>query len=709
MLRTVDWWDADESNDVACTEVFAALELRRFLALRTGRPESEILLRDERRLPKRGTIFRLQTGPEPGRGPRANAPRPAETLSPESFRIRVHAAGARTEITVHGAGRAGTLYGCYALLEKLGVRFLALGPDGTIADAASDPLPEIADWEESPAFETRGFWAWEPRGNREFFLWMARNRLNFWTAAESDVSLLKLLGFRLSGGGHDVQSRFLAPDARYPYRVPGVESTAALPPDPHATPPLAPADRNGDGVLTRAEARPEWYGLLGGRRQPTYEGDRGVNFCTSNADARAELRAHLLASLASDDRFVDDFMFWMVDDGPWCECGPCRAFGSPTDRILRLAAEVARDLDAAGRAARRPQPVRVHVAAFLETLPPPTAAVAAEAPNLVVTFFPIDRCYAHALDDPECAEINQDFLRQLRGWCADPDRVYRGPVEIGEYYNVDTFKCLPAVWAETMRRDVRAAHSLGIRDFHYMHVMTEDLGPWAWNHRAYARLLWDPATDLESERDGFFLGLYPKTAGKMRDVHRNLAVGLANLKVLKHRVRAGGQIFRMRKQLEAGASPAVAGHVFFRREARSLQRVPALEESYAALETALRRADEALGLDLDRAERARVVEVRAAVAYGYLTFDLIYEAIRENVARRAGHAPSARAAYDRMRETADRLEAMKDVARFSSRHANATDGLEASGLSDLLAALQDLYEPGDAASAATQGSEDPAP
>ena len=33
---------------------------------------------------------------------------------------------------------------------------------------------------EKPAFAIRGFYVYEKRGGPEFWLWMARNRLNYW-------------------------------------------------------------------------------------------------------------------------------------------------------------------------------------------------------------------------------------------------------------------------------------------------------------------------------------------------------------------------------------------------------------------------------------------------------------------------------------------------------------------------------------------------
>ena len=53
----VDWWDDDSSDDDACTESFAAVELRRFLARSLGIDESQIRFGSEQSLPRRGDVF----------------------------------------------------------------------------------------------------------------------------------------------------------------------------------------------------------------------------------------------------------------------------------------------------------------------------------------------------------------------------------------------------------------------------------------------------------------------------------------------------------------------------------------------------------------------------------------------------------------------------------------------------------------------------
>ena len=210
----VDWWDDDSSDDDACTESFAAVELRRFLARSLGIDESQIRFGSEQSLPRRGDVFVLGNrrsnrliasllSPEHRRRGGVGESHPMD--DPGAFHIRALSRGGRSVFVIAGESRVGTLYGVYEILRQLGVRFYGRGDTGTTYAGGHVALPRKLDLEDGPAFRTRGFWAWEPRGNEDFFLWMARNRMNLWTAAENHPELLKKLGIQLAAGGHGIQ------------------------------------------------------------------------------------------------------------------------------------------------------------------------------------------------------------------------------------------------------------------------------------------------------------------------------------------------------------------------------------------------------------------------------------------------------------------------------------------------------------------------
>jgi len=96
-----------------------------------------------------------------------------------------------------------------------------------------------------------------------------------------------------------------------------------------------------DGILHRRgaefQAHPEYLGLVGGQRKSS-------KFCISNPGLRALVVRDALEWLAdhADQTCVS---VDPSDGGGWCECQPCQAMGSPSDRALTLANEVSAVLE----------------------------------------------------------------------------------------------------------------------------------------------------------------------------------------------------------------------------------------------------------------------------------------------------------------------------------------------------------------------------
>ena len=151
-------------------------------------------------------------------------------------------------------------------------------------------LIESLEVKEAPSYVTRGFHVGGKRiRNDEFFLWMARNKLNLWSSEDQPVYFLKKLGMILADGCHEIQPLFLGPWKEYPYNHPKFKGDEDKPDDPYQLGNEYAGDTNGDGKLTYFEAHPEWYGLHDGKRSTNFEEWEGDNFCTSNTDARKEL------------------------------------------------------------------------------------------------------------------------------------------------------------------------------------------------------------------------------------------------------------------------------------------------------------------------------------------------------------------------------------------------------------------------------------
>ncbi len=659
----VHWGDGDPADDDACTESFAALELRRFLAPCLGRPESTIVVSGRGELPATGDVIVIgsaRSNPAIAaldRGGPALSP-----ASPDAFRHRLLRANGRRIWCVEGASRTGSLYGAYALLDRMGVRFFDPGPDGTVLPARRARLPERFAADEVPGFATRGFWAWEPRGGPEFFLWMARNRLNFWTAAEHDLPRLRKLGMRLVAGGHMIQKWALDPDVYF-------------------------------------RAHPEWYGLVNGRRSRNLGLEAGDNFCTSNPAARGMLAHNVITMLASGVwREADQLAFWMLDNGHWCECGRCAAIGTPTDRLLDLSGVLLDSLRAARRDGRITRPVKVSSLAFLETLPPPTRPLPPgfDREHFTMTFFPIDRCYAHPLADPACSHINHDIAGTLTDWTEA--RRYDGAMEIGEYYNIDTFKSLPIVLAHVIATDVPWYRRHGARDFHFMHVLTQRWGTWALNHWLLARLLWQPEADSGALMREYFTRRYPGTHARMERVYANLEIAFANAKLLTHRVRLHGHDarFQMTSQLRNSGPVFPLDHLHEDRYHPAANDGPDLADIDAAMAAVRIDLAAARAACRDPAERARLAEDAARIDYGDATLAFYSALLRLHERHIAGRRDLAREFWPALEAAATRLRAIRDMTQGAGPHADAPDGFQATRLAEFYERYRAFYGAGGA-------------
>ncbi len=174
----VDWWDDELSDDRACTECFAALELSRFLTACTTLREDEISLHSPDKLPLHGDVFLVGSRQSNPLIASRELPEGDELKTDQSFHLQAIQEENRTITIIEGKDRAGTLYGVYCYLEQMGIRFYGLGEKGTVYPSKPAELRRTLNLIENPSFLTRGFWAREERGNEEFFLWMARNRMN---------------------------------------------------------------------------------------------------------------------------------------------------------------------------------------------------------------------------------------------------------------------------------------------------------------------------------------------------------------------------------------------------------------------------------------------------------------------------------------------------------------------------------------------------
>ncbi|HET7224200.1 MAG TPA: DUF4838 domain-containing protein, partial [Candidatus Eisenbacteria bacterium] len=573
----VHWNDADPSDDDACTECWAASDLAHWLRHCPGFERRDIRLVAGTRLPPAGDCIVLGN-PRSQPLVRALAAWP-DTGSRDAFRLRLRRDHGRDVCVIAGATRTGTLYGSAAFLERLGVRFYGPADSETVLPRDPVALPRKLDVASAPAFAWRGFWAWEPRGDAAFYRWMAHRRLNLWTAAGPDVPLLRKLGFRLTGGGHSLQAEFLGPDLRAP-----------------------------DGHGTYFAEHPEWYGQHGGVRSRALHGDSGDNLCTSNAAAMSELANNVVLGLAGGAlRDVDLLEVWPLDGGRWCDCDRCRALGGPSERAADLLARLTAAVREARRSGRLTRDVTLSGAAYLDTQRPPARPLDAGRDGaMLITFFPYYRCYAHALADPACAEFNARSAAAWAEWASGPDRAYRGPLGVCEYWNVSWFKSLPLAFPHTIATDLAAYHDAGAALAMAMHVPTGRWGSWRVNQLVASQAMWSPGFDVDSLLDDYAARAYPSAARPMREFERALEAATSNIMAIEVTIGALGSSDPAGRLTNPALPLMPLAHL----------QPPTWMETLAAMRAARVALDRARALARAPGERARLDDDAARFAYG---------------------------------------------------------------------------------------------
>lgn len=672
----VNWNDADPADDTACTESYAALELQHYLRLMTGDARGFEIIRPEDVSRSKETSF-IFLGAAAFRKAGARDIWAASGVSPDSlgsegYMIKTLAVRNGRAICIVGASRIGTLYGVYAFLDRLGVRWFAPGAaNEEIPALSADGFPDF-DVRESPGFFTRGFHAWENRADRDFLVWMARNRLNYWCVEQEDKPFLHKLGIMLAGGAHIITEYYLGPNLEYPYDHPRFEGDETKPPDPYPVSAEFQGDADGDKKIRYFEAHPEWYGLQNGRRSDRIESDFGDNFCTSNPDAMKEFLKNAVQDLI-DGRFKDANVInaWTLDVGNWCECESCRALGTTADRNLHFAHSYAQAVKKARLEKRINRPIRVLFLIYAEAIEPPTRPVPADFDYdmCIGTVFPIVRCYVHNFDDPLC-DPNMDYLKNSRGWAVDPGRFYKGQICIGEYYNVSGYKCLPVCFMHTMAHDIPYYfNALNARHFHYMHVTTAKWGNKSLTNWQMARQLWDPAVDCEKLWEDYFGRRYGPAASQMRSFYESLEKMLSNASPIK---------YQLARRLGAGEFELFPDS-HFQYESRSYPRNdgPDMADILKSSKDCRNTIEAVKTMRLPERVARRIAEDDQAFTYGERTMLYLDALCRAQFLFRKGEWDAAEGPLREAEALARLLKADTVSTGFSSSHANAPDALEA--------------------------------
>lgn len=528
--QSLDWTVREGADHAACTLCYAAVEIAE--ALRTSRRHTVLLQgwQPDQAAPAGPSIVLMTSALLAAAGPAARGRleavfQPLRTPpTDQSFALRSNLgryakgpagtplpppADTNTpdfapQMLILGGGRAGALYGAYELLEQIHVKWL--GPDACDAEIDLAIRRETLDLhiDQSPSFVLRGYWVFSDRGGNRFVQWMARNRLNLWSIGAKDIPYARKLGMLFQSGIHDEIRKYLPTERHF-------------------------------------AAHPEWYSLRGGQRSNNVADGAGDNFCMSNAAARAEFARAMVEDLATGkEKFSDYFAVVASDGGHWCECAACVACGTPTDLLMLLVHDCRQAVRQAFAAGRLNRDVQIGTTAYLETKLPPTRPLPADFDHAgtFVTFFPIERCYAHTFAAPECTELNVPLCRDYEGW-ANPHCYFQGVKIVGEYYNVSKFAGMAIPFHRTMAADVPYYHATGARGMHYMHVTVADWGTLGLTNRQFAAQLWNAGLDPEAFFQTYLRDRYGDLAYGSRQTHltafyEHLEAALRTIQQLKH-------------------------------------------------------------------------------------------------------------------------------------------------------------------------------
>ena len=216
------------------------------------------------------------------------------------------------------------------------------------------------------------------------------------------------------------------------------------------------------------DRHPEFYALIDGQRRV----EPNAKFCVSNQELRATVINYALEFFQQHPE-RDCLSLEPSDGGGWCECAACQAVGTPSDRVVLLANDVAAACEES-EAARGDRQKFVAVYAYNLHSPPPGIPV---HPRVIVSVATAFIRGGWEVDDLVTAWSRQSPTLGIR-----------------EYYSLSS-------WSRGLPGAARAANSQYLAttiprfyDQNARFLMAEVSGDWGANGLGYylaARTLWD--------------------------------------------------------------------------------------------------------------------------------------------------------------------------------------------------------------------------
>lgn len=382
-------------------------------------------------------------------GARAKNLMPSQPLPPGSCSILVDPPC----ITLAGGSPRALLDAVYAFLQQLGCRWSLHGAREETVPRLTGAI-EVTSIDQTPRFAARGYCS-------DIMTWHYTQAEHFNARLDDDRTFIDWMG--KSGANtffyirHPFDSQLTIPELAPEFQRRGIEVEYGG----HVIPLLLPRELYCE--------HPEYF-------PATVEGSRTDhgNLCTSHPDA-------LTTAGATAVRYVRDYPelrvlhIWGADlwHGGWCRCAGCRPV-SAQDQSLRVCNAVARRLaeDGVGRP--------VCYLAYHDTLDADLTLRPDE--HVLVEFAPRERCYGHALNDPDCA-TNRRYAAALERYV----ELFEGRVRLFEYYGdaILYFGCAVPLTG-VIEADLEYYHHLGVPGITMLQFGTYSLWAYPLNFLAFA-------------------------------------------------------------------------------------------------------------------------------------------------------------------------------------------------------------------------------
>ena len=360
-------------------------------------------------------------------------------------------------LAIAGGRERGTMYGVSTFLEKLGCRWFAEDVS-RIPRQATITVPAM-DETQRPAFEYREPFAGEAFGRD----WGARNKVNGGMRTRLDTS---------TGG-----SVKYFPFVHSFYKM--------IPPEKYFA------------------AHPEYFAQIDGKRV-----DTRAQLCLTNAEL-LKVATETVLGWIKDHPEAEIFSVSQNDCNGWCECDNCQRVvqeeGAVSGVLLRFVNAVAEKV-----AERYPNKLIDTIAYQMSEKPPRKVR---PVPNVRVRLCPIGICQGHPFETcPFCLP----FMENLRGWAAMTNQLY-----VWHYTTNFSHFLLPFPDFDEIAVDTGMYHRHGVVGIFFEDDTNGGGGGQDSTLRSYimARLLWNPATNVEQDVKEFHETFYGHAAQPLLDYH----------------------------------------------------------------------------------------------------------------------------------------------------------------------------------------------